>query len=100
MCIRDSVTLHALDQFAREGISTMSLGMSPLHGVMEHDGERTSLRRLLELAYQYGERFYAFRSLAFHKTRWRGRPEMLFAGTKDISTMRAVLFTLKICNVV
>jgi lysylphosphatidylglycerol synthetase-like protein (DUF2156 family) len=96
----DYVTLCAADVFAKEGVGKMSLGMSPLHGVAEYEGETTPLRKILQLAYAHGERFYAFQSLAFHKTRWRGEPEVLFAATKDISTLRAVLFTLKICNVV
>ena len=78
----------------------MSLGMSPLHGVTEYEGATNALRGVLQFADAHGDRFYPFRSLAFHKTRWRGRTEVLFAATKDIGTLRAVLCTLKICNVI
>ena len=96
----DYITMYAMDVFEEDGVPEMSLGMSPLHGVREHKSKSTLLRRALEMAYQYGGRFYSFKSLAFHKSRWRAEPEMLFACTKDISTLRAILFTLKICNVV
>lgn len=90
----DYLVLEAIKQFQSEGVSQLSLGLSPLHRLASIPHERAGLRRLASALYHYGNRLYAFQGLAYHKTRYRPQEEARFlCGHQSLSSL-AVVFTL------
>mmetsp|Transcript_99964 Transcript_99964/g.214105 ORF Transcript_99964/g.214105 Transcript_99964/m.214105 type:complete len:365 (+) Transcript_99964:94-1188(+) len=94
----DYAVLCALEKFRDEGVEALSLGMSPLHGIRRTPGDNEALAWLLNTTYEYGEAIYPFKGVASHKSRWRGDQAPLYACTKDVDPLRAVLFTLQMTN--
>ncbi|MFQ5606762.1 MAG: phosphatidylglycerol lysyltransferase domain-containing protein [Candidatus Zixiibacteriota bacterium] len=83
--VRDLLTLTALDKFASEGASRVSLGLCPFHPVPYNSDLLNS--RLTDLAlrlfYRYGGRVFNSRGLAFHKSRYRPRFETVYFATQS-----------------
>jgi lysylphosphatidylglycerol synthetase-like protein (DUF2156 family) len=98
--VLDYIILNAMEQFRNEGVSGLSLGIAPLHGVRRFPGDRAGLRRLQQWLYRYGNRLYAFAPLAYHKTRYRGQASPWFVCAKDLSSLRIVATLLKGTGVV
>jgi lysylphosphatidylglycerol synthetase-like protein (DUF2156 family) len=96
----DYAVLCALDKFKGEGVEVLSLGMSPLHGIHRTPGDNGALAWLLNATYENGNALYPFKGLASHKLRWRAQQEPLYACTKDVDPLQAVLFTLQTTNTI
>lgn len=94
MGLLDHIMTRAIDQFRSEGVAEVSLGIAPLHGVRPFPGDRAGLRWVQQGLYEYGNRFYAFKPLAYHKSRYRGQETPWFVCARNISTPRlmATLF--------
>jgi len=97
--VLDYIVLQAIEVFRAEGMETLSLGLAPLHDVQEEPGDRPVLRRLLQGMYAYGNRLYAFRDLAFHKSRYRGEEEFAYACNIGVGDVSAAVRTLLATNV-
>jgi len=93
--VLDHVVLRAMETFRDEGVAEVSLGIAPLHGVRPYPGDRTGLRRMQQALYQHGNRLYAFRALAYHKSRYRGRETPWFVCARELSSLRIVGTLLK-----
>tara|TARA_R110001592_G_scaffold175466_5_gene414712 strand:+ start:32793 stop:33878 length:1086 start_codon:yes stop_codon:yes gene_type:complete len=74
----DFTLLEAMKIFKAEGVAFLSLGISPLHEITLHPKEIKWVRILQKLMYRYGSSFYAFKELAYHKTRYRADSTMWF----------------------
>lgn len=85
----DHILLTAIRTFQQEGHSRLSLGISPLHGLHAWPGERRDIRRLCEWIYRHGNGLYAFRNLAYHKSRYRGTETPWLLCTRGVSLMAA-----------
>ncbi|MCH8498232.1 MAG: DUF2156 domain-containing protein [Marinobacter sp.] len=77
----DYIILTAMQVFQQEGVSRLSLGIAPLHGVEAMAGERRLVRHIAQLLYQHGNQFYAFKALSYHKTRFRGEETKWYLAT-------------------
>lgn len=86
----DFIILEAMKTFRREGLRELSLGMAPLYGVEEVEGDRKLVRNLAKGIYNYGNDLYAFKGLAYHKSRYRPIETPWYICTKDISLFRLV----------
>jgi lysylphosphatidylglycerol synthetase-like protein (DUF2156 family) len=101
--VLDFAILEAIKVFRQEGIETLALGLAPCYDVQSHLNERVILRRLLQLLFRRGSFLYSFQELAFHKTRWRGAEQRVYAclrGTRGVSDLRAAMLALRSMNVV
>lgn len=69
----DCIIMEAMQVFKNEGIDTLSLGYSPLYKV--EDGGTFNYSKLLKAIFNYTYKHsncvYEFKSLAFHKSRYR-----------------------------
>jgi len=95
----DFVILEAIKQFRLEGVPELSLGVTPLQNIQKEPGERRSIRLISKLFYEYGNSLYAFKGLAYHKSRYRPIETPWYFCTKDVSLLRAywgILFGLKV----
>lgn len=71
--ITDFIIVEALSKFKEEGIEELSLGYSPFSSVAD-DGEfnySKPLQNLFKYTYEHANHLYSFKSLAFHKERYR-----------------------------
>ena len=86
--------------FKAEGVDTLSLGISPLHEIDFHPKEITWVRMLQKLMYRYGSSLYAFKELAYHKTRYRADSSMWFqCAPPNCSTVKASAAVLLSVNI-
>ena len=91
----DFIILEAMERFHREGIEYLSLGISPLHNIEAIPGDNPLIRRVAQLLYRHGNRLYAFRSLAYHKTRYRGEETRWYLASRETSTLKAAWSLLR-----
>lgn len=91
----DFVILEAMKQFRAEGIEWVSLGISPLHNVQQMAGDRPIIRKICQSLYEYGNKFYAFKALAYHKTRYRGEETKWYVATDDIPAFKVAWTILR-----
>jgi phosphatidylglycerol lysyltransferase len=89
----DYITLVAVEQFQKENIEIIDLGMSPFYNVRAN-GFRHSrfLRGFFNFAYdtKFGNWFYAFQGNHFHKEKYRGIEEKVYYATQDFSLLDIV----------
>ncbi|NRB38602.1 MAG: DUF2156 domain-containing protein [Pseudomonadales bacterium] len=95
----DFTILEAMKIFKQEGVQTLSLGLSPFYDIQKHDDENKPIRHVMQMFYKYGNVIYAFKQLAFHKTRYKGQTTGWYACIKDISVPRLVLISIIALNV-
>ncbi|TNC79816.1 MAG: hypothetical protein C9356_17300 [Oleiphilus sp.] len=94
----DFTVLEAVHKFREEGVPRVSLGVSPFHNIQPVTHEKKIVRWISQWFYEHGNRFYAFKNLAYHKTRYRADETPWFLCMKDVSLLRAywgLLFGLK-----
>lgn len=84
----DFTVLEAIKVFQQEGVGELSLGLAPLHGIEAVEGEHKLVRLLCQGFYRYGNRMYAFKNLAYHKSRYRPEEIPWFLCMKDVSLFR------------
>lgn len=97
--VLDFIILSAMDVFRAEGVSELSLGIAPLQAIEAEPGERSVVRIISQLFYEYGNGMYAFKGLAYHKTRYRPTLTPWYLCSKNISLLRlywAMLFGLRV----
>lgn len=93
--VLDHIMLKAIEAFRAEGVTEVSLGIAPLHGIRPFPDDRPGLRWAQQGLYRYGNRLYAFAPLAYHKSRYRGRETPWFVCARSISSLRVVATLLK-----
>ncbi len=91
----DYIILEAINIFKQEGIDQLSLGISPLYNIEQEGGDRATLRGLQKFLYHRGNSLYAFKPLAYHKTRYRGDERKWYICTHNISLLKTVLAILQ-----
>jgi len=95
----DFVILEAIKQFRLEGVPELSLGITPLQNIQKEPGERFSIRLISKLFNEFGNSLYAFKGLAYHKSRYRPIETPWYFCTKNVSLIRTywgILFGLKV----
>ena len=96
----DYVILEAMKVFKAEGVKFVSLGLSPLHNVEPDPRENRVVRKLLEATWKYGNFFYSFQNLSFHKRRYRVAESKLYACTsKNFNPIVGLIMILKTCGI-
>lgn len=76
--VTDYIILEAIEKFRPEGLSILSLGISPLSALEQASNERRFLRRVLSWCFYSLNRFYPFQGLANHKKKYRAQGEKWF----------------------
>ena len=71
--VTDFIILEAIEQFRKEGREQLSLGWSPFLNVEDTDEFHHSKRLgdLFRYTYEHANYLYSFKSLSFHKQRYR-----------------------------
>jgi phosphatidylglycerol lysyltransferase len=89
----DVLFVHLFEWARDAGYSTFNLGLSPLAGVGERPDD-PAVERLLQLAYEYGNRFYSFRGLHDYKAKfnpaWESR-YLVYRGAAELPAVFAAL---------
>lgn len=89
----DYITLMAIEQFQKENIELIDLGMSPFYDVCAN-GFRHSrfLRGFFNFTYntKLGNWFYSFQGNHFHKEKYRGIEDKIYYATQDFSLLDIV----------
>lgn len=91
----DYIILEAINTFRSEGIQQLSLGISPLYNIEKEDNDRPALRVIQRFLFENGNTLYAFKPLAYHKTRYRGDETKWYVCTRNISITKTVLAILQ-----
>ena len=82
---RVKILIDALAQFASEEIGYVNIGLSPFRSSDESDTPKNAAEYLFGLTYRFGNSFFNFQGLAFHKSRYDGREkEVYFASRESI----------------
>lgn len=95
----DYTILEAIKVFQAEGIPELSLGVAPLSNIQKDQNDRKGARWFSQLFYNYGNRLYACKAVAYHKSRYRPIETSWYLCTKDVSLFKAywgLLFGLKV----
>lgn len=78
----DYIVLNAIAALAEEGVSLLSLGVSPFHRLGElaqaHGVGSPAIYGLYRALHRWGNPIYHFRGLSFHKSRYRAREIPVF----------------------
>lgn len=78
--------VRLLERARDDGRSRFNLGLSPLSGVGEQPDD-PAVARLLQLVYEYGNRFYSFRGLHEYKAKfnpeWQPR-YLVYGGASEL----------------
>lgn len=96
----------ALEQFQKEGIKLINLGLSPLHlkgpNTDEVPGIRSSrlLTRMFLLTQRFGQRFYNFQGIQFTKQRFRGEEHTTYVASRKALPLKAFLACFKLSNLI
>jgi lysylphosphatidylglycerol synthetase-like protein (DUF2156 family) len=71
--VTDFIIVEAFQKFKSEGLETLSLGFCPFFDINDDEGMHHSkpLASLYKHAYEHANYLYAFKSLSFHKERYR-----------------------------
>ena len=93
--VLDYTLLHAIDIFRKEGIRRLSLGIAPLDQLRPCPNQSAMLFRVGQLMHRYGNRFYAFQALAYHKSRYRGNLEPWYVCTPSKNALKVTWGVLK-----
>ncbi len=86
---RVQILLKAMEQFAKEGVQSLSIGLSPLKNKKSTEAtadlcQETKLQDyIFGLIYNYGNFFFNFQGLAFHKSRFRGDEVETYIASKN-----------------
>ena len=78
----------------------MSLGLSPLQNSEPDPRDNRVVRKLLEATWKYGNFFYSFQNLSFHKRRYRVAESKLYACTSEtFNPIVGLIMILKTCGI-
>lgn len=91
----DFIILEAMARFHEEGIEYLSLGISPLHNIEAIPGDKPLIRYVAQRLYRHGNHLYAFQSLAYHKTRYRGEETRWYLACRETSTLKVAWSLLR-----
>ena len=80
--VTDFIILEAIKKFRSEGLTVLSLGISPLHQLERTPNESPFIRHVLSWSFHSLDRFYAFQGLANHKKKYRARGQKWFLCTR------------------
>lgn len=96
----DLIVLHAMQQFKREGVPAVSLGLSPLRKLHDSHGPNTpSYGRMLRMARRVGRRIYAFDNIGFHKSKYNGRESTAYGASMKALPVRELYALMKLCRI-
>ena len=88
----DAIILGAIEQFRREGVQAVSLGLMPFAPVRSNGRPKFQSNPLtailFESLYRFGRSLFNFKSLTWHKRRYFGREEpVYFAAPQKIAQL-------------
>jgi lysylphosphatidylglycerol synthetase-like protein (DUF2156 family) len=100
--LRDYIILRAIERFQIEGVPHLSLGICPFHNVEgpERFTYNNAVKQHLMWLYARGDRFYHFRDLAFHKSRYYSEAASVYVAMPRGSSIRVVWAGLQLCNII
>lgn len=91
----DYIILTAMERFREEDIELLSLGIAPLYDVHARPGDNPMVRRTCQFLYEYANNFYAFKSLSYHKTRYRGEETKWYLASRDTPALKVAWSMLR-----
>jgi lysylphosphatidylglycerol synthetase-like protein (DUF2156 family) len=100
----DCVILHALETFRDEGLSRLSLGVSPLSGLddvarVEGKGASPLFWACRTLYRQRWQPILNVRALSFHKSRYRGQEWPVFGASRSPVGLWDMVALLRACKI-
>jgi len=94
-----TIMIHAMDNFKKEGIEQIHLGLSPFAvSDMNSHYESGIPKKLVRFLYQHGNKIYSFKGMHFTKSRFRGTEYRTFCSHKGKLPFREILSLFKISN--
>jgi len=98
----DAIVLHAINQFASEGIERLSLGVSPFHHIeaLAHEDGRGALPVywLYRALRRWGDPIYHFRGLSFHKSRYRATESPVYTAAPGPISLWPLYASARACR--
>jgi len=92
--------VHAIETFKKEGVKYLNIGLCPL-AESDDDMPCESLiqKRINRFLYRYGNWIFSFKGLYFTKSRFGGRDQKIFGGTKRKLPAFEFLTLFRLCNI-
>ena len=103
--IQDYIIRAAMEKFRTEGIETLHLGLLPAHNI--EDDKRSQFNyspftmKLFRWTYDSAitNHFYAFKSLSFHKRRYRADCKKVYMATRSAYPLASLVMSGRMCGV-
>lgn len=98
----DAIVLHAITQFAAEGIPRLSLGVSPFHRIealAQAEGRGAlPVYWLYRALRRWGDPIYHFRGLSFHKSRYRATESPVYTAAPGPVSLWPLYASARACR--
>jgi len=97
----DFIIVSAIEQFKKEGIKTIHLGLSPLHN-MDHTQYKGSpiTKGIANLLYERASKIYRFKQLGFHKDRFKANKSQTYLGFRSFFSIPEIFGLMRLCRVI
>lgn len=97
----DFVNLSMIETIRAEGKEVLSLGLSPYARLDAEDKRESSFtRKLFEQFYAKGNDMFGFKTLEFHKDRYRGDVAPIYFCSKEAIPLKQTLDIYRLCGVI
>ncbi|MDF1543905.1 MAG: phosphatidylglycerol lysyltransferase domain-containing protein [bacterium] len=84
---RVKILVQSMTCLAGEGARELNLGLSPFATPVDKqartNGSANGTEKMFRMIFRYGNSFFNFKGLAFHKSRFRGRERTVYYATKS-----------------
>ena len=95
-----AIQCMAMDWFKAEGLTALSLGLSPLFQIEDADGINSLLTTfLLTALFRFGQQFYSFRGIAENKREFRGEGRHVYIATRHKYPVVQLYRCFRVCNI-
>jgi phosphatidylglycerol lysyltransferase len=92
--------VHAMETFKKEGVKYLNIGLCPLAaGDDDLPCESLIQKRMNRLLYRHANWIFSFKGLYFTKSRFGGRDQKIFGGTKRKLPAFEFFTLFRICNI-
>ncbi len=96
----DYIKVEAIKKFKEEGLELLALGISPLHQIQKHHCESSFLRRVLMFMHDHCNFLYPYKSLGFHKSRFRANESQMYICFRGMGIPKAFMAAFIASNMI
>ncbi len=103
--VQDYIIRVAMEKFREEGVKTLHLGLLPAHNIEDDIHRRFNYSWFTMKMFQWtyesaiANYFYAFKSLSFHKERYRAPLEKAYMATRSVFPIPGLMISGRMCGV-